>query len=216
MIGLSPAAGRDRLHLLCLGAHSDDLEIGCAGTVLRWLAEVPELHVTWVVLSAPGERAAEARRSARALLRGAASVELVLGDFTDAHFPAEFARLKAFFGDVARRCTPDVVLTHRLEDRHQDHRQVAELTWQTWRDQLILEYEIPKYEGDLGQPNVYVPLPDKVARRKIAHLMKHFGTQRSKGWFSEATFRALMALRGIECRAPSGLAEALHARKVVL
>lgn len=216
MIGLSPTAGRERLHLLCLGAHSDDLEIGCAGTVLRWLAEVPELHVTWVVLSAAGERAVEARRSAKALLRGAASLDLVLGDFSDAHFPAEFARLKAFFGDVAQRGTPDIVLTHRLEDRHQDHRQVAELTWQTWRDALILEYEIPKYEGDLGQPNVYVPLPDKIARRKVEHLMKHFGTQRSKGWFTEATFRALMALRGIECRAPSGHAEGLHARKVVL
>lgn len=216
MIALSPAAGRDRLHLLCLGAHSDDLEIGCAGTVLRWLAEVPALHVTWVVLSAPGERAAEARRSAKALLRGAASVDLVLGDFSDAHFPAEFARLKAFFAEVARRSTPDVVLTHRLEDRHQDHRQVAELTWQTWRDALVLEYEIPKYEGDLGQPNVYVPLPEKLARRKVEHLMKHFGSQRSKGWFSEATFRGLMALRGIECRAPSGMAEALHARKMVL
>lgn len=216
MIPLSPAAGRERLHLLCLGAHSDDLEIGCAGTLLRWLGEVPELHVTWVVLSAPGERAAEARRSAKALLRGAASLELVLGDFTDAHFPAEFARLKTFFSDLARRAQPDVVLTHRLEDRHQDHRQVAELTWQTWRDTLVLEYEIPKYEGDLGHPNVYVPLAEKTARRKVEHLMKHFGSQRSKAWFTEATFRGLMALRGIECRAPSGWAEALHARKVVL
>ncbi len=112
--------------------------------------------------------------------------------------------------------SPDLVLTHRLEDRHQDHRTVAELTWQTWRDHLILEYEIPKYEGDLGQPNVYVPLTAEQARRKVRHLMRHFGSQRSKGWFSEATFRGLMALRGIECRAPDGQAEALHARKVVL
>jgi LmbE family N-acetylglucosaminyl deacetylase len=216
MLSLNPAAGRGRLDLLCLGAHSDDIEIGCGGAVLRWLAEVPEVHVTWVVLSAPGERADEARRSAQALLKGAASVEVVIGDFTDAHFPSETARLKAFLSDIARRAPADVVLTHRLEDRHQDHRTVGELTWQTWRDHLVLEYEIPKYEGDLGQPNVYVPLPADIAQRKVQHLMAHFGTQRSKGWFAEATFQGLMALRGIECRAPSGQAEALHARKVVL
>jgi LmbE family N-acetylglucosaminyl deacetylase len=216
MLSLNPAAGRDRLHLLCLGAHSDDIEIGCGGAVLRWLAEVSEVHVTWVVLSAPGDRADEARRSAEALLAGAASAEVVIGDFTDAHFPSETARLKACLSDIARRTTADVVLTHRLEDRHQDHRTVGELTWQTWRDHLVLEYEIPKYEGDLGQPNVYVPLPADMAQRKVRHLMTHFGTQRSKGWFSEATFQGLMALRGIECRAPSGQAEALHARKVVL
>jgi LmbE family N-acetylglucosaminyl deacetylase len=215
-VPMNPAAGRTRLDLLCLGAHSDDLEIGCAGTLLRWLAEVPEVHVTWVVLSAPGERATEARRSARALLKGAASVELVIGDFTDAQFPAELPRLKAFLAALGQRARPDVVLTHRLEDRHQDHRTVAELTWQTWRDHLILEYEIPKYEGDLGQPNVYVPLPAALAQRKVRHLMRHFGSQRGKGWFNEATFRGLMALRAIECRAPDGQAEALHARKVVL
>lgn len=216
MLRLDPAAGRRRLHLLCLGAHSDDLEIGCGGVLLRWLAEVPELHLTWVVLSAPGERAQEARRSARALMKGAAGLEIVIGDFADAQFPAELPRLKAFLAELGRRVSPDLVLTHRLEDRHQDHRTVAELTWQTWRDHLILEYEIPKYEGDLGQPNVYVPLTAEQARRKVRHLMRHFGSQRSKGWFSEATFRGLMALRGIECRAPDGQAEALHARKVVL
>ena len=216
MLSLNPATGRDRLHLLCLGAHSDDIEIGCGGAVLRWLAEVPQLHVTWVVLSAPGVRADEARRSAETLLAGATSVEVVVGDFTDAHFPSETARLKTFLSDIARRTTADLVLTHRLEDRHQDHRTVGELTWQTWRDHLVLEYEIPKYEGDLGQPNVYVPLPAETAQRKVQHLMTHFGTQRSKGWFAEATFQGLMALRGIECRAPSGQAEAFHARKVVL
>jgi LmbE family N-acetylglucosaminyl deacetylase len=216
MLSLNPATGRDRLHLLCLGAHSDDIEIGCGGAMLRWLAEVPQLHVTWVVLSAPGVRADEARRSAETLLAGAASVEVVVGDFTDAHFPSETARLKTFLSEIARRTTADLVLTHRLEDRHQDHRTVGELTWQTWRDHLILEYEIPKYEGDLGQPNVYVPLPANTAQRKLQHLMQHFGTQRSKGWFTEATFQGLMALRGIECRAPSGQAEAFHARKVVL
>jgi LmbE family N-acetylglucosaminyl deacetylase len=216
MIPLSLAAGRQQLRLLCIGAHSDDLEIGCGGTLLRWLAEVPEVHVTWVVLSAPGGRADEARRSARALLRGAASVEVLLGQVADARFPAEFTRLKAFFAHLAQGTSPDVVLTHRLEDRHQDHRLVAELTWQTWRDHLVLEYEIPKYEADLGQPNVYVPLSNKLVDRKVAHLTRHFASQRSKAWFTEATFRGLMALRGLECRSPSGMAEALHARKVVL
>lgn len=204
------------LQVLCLGAHSDDIEIGCAGTLLRWLAERAQLSVTWVVFSAPGERAAEARRSARALLRRASALDLVIGDFADARLPSEWGRAKDFVSDVARRCRPDVVLTHRLEDRHQDHRLVAELSWQAWRDQLILEYEIPKYEADLGQPNVYVPLSPALAQRKLRHLMTHFGSQRSKDWFSESTFRALMALRGLECRAPSGQAEAFHLRKAIL
>jgi LmbE family N-acetylglucosaminyl deacetylase len=203
------------LKLLCLGAHSDDIEIGCAGTVLRWLAEYPQVEVTWVVLSAAGERGEEAERSAQALLAGAMRQDIVRGDFRDAHFPAEFERLKAFFRALGQRVQPDVVLTHRLEDRHQDHRQVAELSWQTWRNQLMFEYEIPKYEGDLGQPNAYVPLPSEVAARKVSHLMAHFGTQRSKDWFSAATFEGLMALRGIECRAPSGRAEGYTLRKAV-
>jgi LmbE family N-acetylglucosaminyl deacetylase len=158
----------------------------------------------------------EARRSARALLRGARSVEMVLGDFLDAHFPGDFARAKAFLSDVAQRTEADVVLTHNLDDRHQDHRLVAELTWQTWRNHLIAEYEIPKYEGDLGQPNLFLPLPTKIAERKVRHLMTYFASQRSKDWFTPATFRGLMALRGIECRAPSGMAEAFRVRKAVL
>ncbi len=219
MLPLTFGAGRppgEPLRVLCLGAHSDDIEIGCAGALLRWQAEYPGLDVTWVVLSASGARAEETRHSAQALLAGAARHEVILGDFRDAHFPAEFERLKAFFQDLGRRLQPDVVLTHRLEDRHQDHRQVAELTWQTWRSQLVLEYEIPKYEGDLGQPNVYLPLPAEIAERKVQHLLAHFGSQRSKDWFRAETFRALMALRGIECRAGSGFAEALHLRKAVL
>jgi LmbE family N-acetylglucosaminyl deacetylase len=180
MLPLELGLDRGPLRVLCLGAHSDDIEIGCAGTLLRWIAEHEEVHVTWVVFSAAGLRAVEARRSARALMRGAVTLDLVLGDFLDAHLPAEFARAKAFVGDVGKRTVPDVVLTHRLEDRHQDHRLVAELTSQTWRDHLILEYEIPKYEGDLGQPNLFVPLPDAIASRKVRHLLKHFGTQRSK------------------------------------
>jgi LmbE family N-acetylglucosaminyl deacetylase len=205
-----------RLRVLCLGAHSDDIEIGCAGTLLRLQREGRKLEVTWAVLSADGRRSEEARRSAGAMLRGAASLEVVLGDLPDAHFPQEFGKAKAFVAALRKRSDPDVVFTHRLEDRHQDHRLVAELTWQSWRDHLILEYEIQKYEGDLGQPNFFVPLARREAARKVAHLMRHFATQRSRDWFSEDAFNALMRLRGIECRAPSGFAEAFHVRKALL
>jgi LmbE family N-acetylglucosaminyl deacetylase len=208
--------GKRPLALLCLGAHSDDVEIGCAGTVLEMLRRHRRVDVTWVVLSAQDERAAEARRSARALLRGATNVQLVLGTCTDGHFPAEFRQLKAQFEELKRRVEPDLILSHRLEDRHQDHRLIAELTWQTWRNALILEYEIPKYEGDLGQPNLFVPLAQATAARKVRHLMRHFGSQRSRSWFRPETFNALMHLRGVECRAPSGLAEAFHLRKASL
>lgn len=182
---------------------------------MRWLREYQRVEVTWVVASVTEARAKEARSSARALARGAASLDIVLGDFQDAHLPAEFARVKSFVGDLRDRVRPDVILTHRLEDRHQDHRLLAELTWQTWRDHLILEYEVHKYEGDLGQPNFFVPLSNALARRKAAHLVRHFASQRSKTWFDEENFLALMRIRGIECRAPSGFAEAFTARKIV-
>ena len=216
MLSLAVGPGREALRVLCIGAHADDIEIGCAGLLLKWLAEVPSVDITWVVMSAGSEREREARRSARALTRGAARLQLILGDFEDTRIGLDLARAQAFMHDVSGRCAPDVVLTHRLEDRHQDHRFIAELTWQTWRDHLILEYEIPKYEGDLGQPNLYVPLTAPVVRRKVQHLLRHFGTQSGKGWFVEATFRGLMALRGIECRSTSGLAEAFTMRKGVL
>lgn len=201
--------------VLCIGAHSDDIEIGCAGTLLEWRQRYPALQVCWVVMSTDDLRATEARKSARSLL-GKTLHQFILGNFKDGHLPAQFSEAKAFLASVRERFSPDVVLTHRLDDRHQDHRLIAEMTWQTWRDQLILEYEIPKYEGDLGQPNLYVPLTRKHADRKLRHLITHFGSQRSKDWFSEPVFSGLMHLRGIECRAESGCAEAFHARKVVL
>lgn len=208
--------GNRPLELLCLGAHSDDLEIGCAGTVLELLRRYARVSVTWVVLSAAGERAREAKRSARALLRGATGARIVLGGYTDGHFPADFTQIKSQFEEIRRRVEPDLILTHRLDDRHQDHRLAAELTWQTWRNHLILEYEIPKYEGDLGQPNLFVPLSKATAARKVRHLMRHFGSQRSRSWFRPETFKALMHLRAIECRAASGSAEAFHLRKAMI
>jgi len=216
MLGLPLTTDRQRLSVLCLGAHGDDIEIGCGGALLRWLKEYRRVEVTWVVASATAARAKEVRGSAEALARGVARLDLVLGDFQDAHLPAEFLRVKSFIGALQKRVRPDVILTHRLEDRHQDHRLLAELTWQTWRDHLILEYEIPKYEGDLGQPNFFVPLTASQARRKAAHVVRHFATQRSKSWFSEENFLALMRVRGLECRARSGFAEGFTVRKAVL
>jgi LmbE family N-acetylglucosaminyl deacetylase len=204
------------LRLLCIGAHSDDLEIGCGGTVLTWLASMPANEVTWVVLSAEGARASEARRSARALLTHAAARKVVIGNFRDGYLPAQYSEVKSFFEDLKGEVDPDVVLTHWLHDRHQDHRLAAELTWNTWRNHLVLEYEILKYEGDLGQPNAYVHVPAALARRKAAHLQRHFASQRSKAWFTADNFLGLMRLRGLECRALSGFAEAFHARKFVL
>jgi LmbE family N-acetylglucosaminyl deacetylase len=204
------------LSVLCLGAHSDDIEIGCGGLVLSLLRERPDVEVRWVVASAAGARADEAQRSADAFLRGARGCQIDCWAFRDGFFPAEAAAIKERFEGLKREISPDIVLTHRLEDRHQDHRVLAELTWNTFRDHLVLEYEIPKYEGDLGTPNVFVPLSPDVARTKIAHLMTFFGTQRSKRWFSEGLFEGLMRIRGVEAGLDQGFAEAFHARKAVL
>ncbi len=217
MLSLLPKIPRDRpVRLLCIGAHSDDIEIGCGGTVATWLDSWPAVEVTWIVLSAAGERAVEARRSATALLRRAAGVQLVLTEFRDGYLPAEYADVKQHFELLKRQVDPDIILTPALEDRHQDHRLAAELTWNTWRDHLIYEYEIAKYEGDLGKPNLYVPVPARIAKRKLAHLERYFGSQRARTWFRAENFEALMRLRGLECRSPSGFAEAFHGRKLVL
>lgn len=204
------------LRLLCIGAHSDDLEIGCGGTLLTWLANMPAIEVTWVVLSAQGARAAEARRSANALLRRAAARKILIADFRDGYLPAQYADAKNFFENLKTEVEPDVVFTHWLRDRHQDHRLTAELTWNTWRNHLVLEYEIPKYEGDLMPPNAYVGVPALLARRKVDHLSRYFSSQRSKDWFLAENFLGLMRVRGMESRSPSGYSEAFHARKLVL
>lgn len=217
MIRLEPIISADRpVRLLCIGAHSDDLEIGCGGTILSWLKTGRAVDIAWVVVSASEERALEARRSAKTLLRGATRVQVFFGGFQDGYLPAKYSQAKTFFEDLKCKVKPDVIFTHCLHERHQDHKLVGELTWNTWRDHLIYEYEIPKYEGDLPQPNAYVPLSAQLARRKIAHLVRHFGSQRNKEWFRAEVFEAQMLVRGIECRAPSGFAEAFHARKVLL
>jgi LmbE family N-acetylglucosaminyl deacetylase len=200
-----------------VGAHSDDIEIGCSATLLRWVAEHPGLAVTWVVLSAEdADRAEEARASAAAFTAGAGDVEIVVEAFPERFFPYEGARIKRWFDDLGARLRPDVVLTHRRDDVHQDHRLAADLVWNTFRDQLILEYEIPKWEGDLGQPNVFVPVSREIAQRKVDLLMAQFPSQHGRYWFTPETFWAMLRLRGVEARSASGYAEAFHARKIVL
>lgn len=201
--------------VLCLGAHADDIEIGCGATLLQWIEQHPQLRVTWVVWSAAGARAAEAADSARSFLAGVRQHEVFVEEFRDAYFPAQWQAIKQRLSIIADQVQPDVVLTHRLEDRHQDHRVIAELTWNAFRNHLLLEYEIPKFEGDLTTPNFYVPVSAKLVARKAELLNQHFASQAVKDWFSDSTFAALMRLRGLECRSPSGYAEAFHARKLV-
>jgi LmbE family N-acetylglucosaminyl deacetylase len=206
---LALALPGERLSVLCLGAHSDDIEIGAGGTLLTLIAGPRPIDVHWCVLSASGARADEAQAAADDLLRGAATASVELATFRDGYFNRDFEALKT-------RIRPDVIFTHRRDDAHQDHREVAQLTWNSFRDHLILEYEIPKWDGDLGQPNAYMPLGKHVMERKCAVLMEHFGSQRSKDWFDPTTFQSLARLRGMECRAPDGFAEAFTLRKTVL
>jgi LmbE family N-acetylglucosaminyl deacetylase len=210
-----PTGGRRRLSVLCLGAHSDDIEIGCGGTMLSLLAAHPATRVHWVVFSAPGRRGDEARRSAARFLRAAGAAEVELHEFQDGFFPHQGAAIKEVFEGL-KPVAPDLVFTHHGADRHQDHRVVSELTWNTFRDHLVLEYEIPKYDGDLTTPSVYVPLPSRHRRRKVALLMDCFPSQRRKRWFTPGTFEGVMRIRGIECAAAEGYAEGFHGRKLTL
>jgi LmbE family N-acetylglucosaminyl deacetylase len=216
LLALNPRRSGAPLRILCLGAHSDDIEIGCAGTLSQLAARRPRPEFRWVVWSAVGSRAREAERGAKKVLGSAAAAAVRLHEFRDGYFPTYFDAIKDAFESLAREFSPDIVFTHARADRHQDHRVVSDLTWNTFRKQLILEYEIPKWDGDLGQPNLYVPLSASAVKRKSKSLLDAFGTQRSKDWFSEETFLGLMRLRGMECRAPDGYAEAFHARKIIL
>ena len=216
MRALNLAQPSERLSVLCLGAHSDDIEIGAGGTILGWIASGIRLETHWCVLSAIGPRAAEAEASAAAFLAGAASASIELAQFEDGRFPYQGNEIKAWIEALRDRVDPDVVLTHRMSDAHQDHREICQLTWNLFRDHLILEYEIPKWDGDLDRPNFYVPLTAAVLERKIELLLAHFGSQRSKDWFDAETFRGLARLRGMECRSPERWAEAFVLRKARL
>lgn len=207
----APAAGVP-LRLLALGAHADDVEIGAGGTLLRLAGSAP-LEARVVVLSADERRASEARESAAAFLNGA-RVAVETHNLPDGRFPSEWNQVKEILESCAGTWTPDLVLSPSRSDSHQDHRTVADLVTTVFRDHLVLEYEIPKWDGDLGQPTVYVPLADEVMGRKIDLLWEHFVSQRGRDWFDEQVFRGLARLRGMECRA--GYAEAFSCRKLVL
>lgn len=217
MISISLSRPDSRpLEILCLGCHSDDIEIGCGGTILRLAQQHPDSVFHWVVFSAIGVREDEARRGASLFTECGKLRGPVLKPFRDSFMPFVGADVKDVFEELKENIQPDLLFTHYRRDAHQDHRLVSELTWNTFRDHLVLEYEIPKYDGDLSQPNFYVPLPDGIYQQKVHYLLDVFQSQRTKSWFQESTFLGLMRLRGMECNSASGYAEAFHCRKLVL
>lgn len=201
--------------LVVLGAHSDDVEIGAGATVLALGGTYPAAKITWVVFAASGRREKEARASAAQFTEHFAEADIRIHAFPDGRFPSVTGEIKDVFESL-KETTPDLVLTHYRDDRHQDHRSISELTWQTFRNHCILEYEIPKYDGDLGRPNLFVPVDELRREAKLSALRTHFASQHGKGWFTDDTFNGLMRLRGIECQSPTGYAEAFYARKMVL
>lgn len=203
------------LNILCLGCHSDDIEIGCGGTILRLIEEHPEWRFHWVVFSAIGVRRAEAERAAELFVGKPRLERMMLHEFRDGFMPYLGSEVKMRFEEMKSMISPDVIFTHNRDDAHQDHRLISELTWNTFRNHLILEYEIPKYDGDIRQPSVFVPLKRETYESKVRFLLEAFQSQQYKSWFEESTFLSMMRLRGMECNAASGYAEAFYCRKIV-
>ncbi len=201
--------------ILCLGAHPDDIEIGCGGAVLRLKRQYPRAFFHWIVFSGAGERCAEAHRAARLFTDGA-ECSVVVGQFKDGFLPYEGKSVKAFFEEIKTKISPDLIFTHYRRDAHQDHRLLSELTWNTFRNHLILEYEIPKYDGDISSPNVFFPIDDDIREDKIDYLFEAFRSQQCKPWFRRETFCGLMRMRGMECNSPTGYAEGFYCRKMVI
>ena len=213
MIPLFGGTGNDQpMEIVCLGCHPDDIEIGCGGTLLRLAAERPNAKIHWVVFTGCGPRIEEARKGAA--LFGYTTP--ILKSFQDGFMPYQATEVKAACEELKKAFSPDLIFTHYRGDAHQDHRLVGEMTWQTFRNHLILEYEIPKYDGDLGTPNVFVTLTEELSHRKATQVINTFPSQQQKHWFREETLLALMRLRGVECASPSGYAEAFYGRKLVL
>ncbi len=202
------------LRILCLGAHPDDIEIGCGGTILRLIAENPEAEIFWIVFGSQGRRTEEACASAEAFLGPLQQKKVAVKDFRDGFFPYIGTEIKEYFEAVKQEISPDLILTHCRNDLHQDHRLINELTWNTFRDHLILEYEVPKYDGDLGAPNFYVHLDESVCQRKIGYIFQHYESQREKYWFTKDALLSILRLRGMESRAPDGYAEGFYCRKM--
>jgi LmbE family N-acetylglucosaminyl deacetylase len=215
MLSLNPKS-KGPFQVLCLGAHSDDIEIGCGGTILRWLAEGKSLAVTWVIFSADAVRRREAEMGAQLLLAGAESMKVICHEHRDSFFPDLGKDIKEHFLSLQQTYDPDLVFTHYRQDLHQDHRVVSNLTWNVFRNHLILEYEIPKYDGDLGSPNLFVPLDPAICRRKIQLIFSSFRSQIARHWFTRDTFLALLRLRGVECCSPTKYAEAFYCRKIII
>lgn len=204
------------LRILCLGAHPDDIEVGCGGTIQRLIEEVHETHFFWIVFSGDGKRGKEAYEGARVFLNKVKSKKIDVQQFRESYFPFIGARIKDYFEKLKKEFSPDIIFTHYTNDAHQDHRLVSNLTWNTFRDHFILEYEVPKYDGDLGNPNLYVHLNESDVQRKIEYICDIFRTQKEKQWFTEETFRSILRIRGVESNSPSKYAEAFYCRKIVL
>jgi LmbE family N-acetylglucosaminyl deacetylase len=207
---------RTKARILCVGAHCDDIEIGCSGALQALLQRRRSAVVDWVVLSGTAVRRKEARSAMMRLIPPRHRGVLQFGEFPDGRFPAHYAGIKDFFESLKRLPSPHLVFCHERPDRHQDHRIVNEMVWNTFRDHLVLEYEVPKWDGGLGEPNLYVPMSAAQLRNKVRHLLAAYASQRHRDWFTAETFVALARLRGIECRAPGGYAEAFYARKARL
>jgi len=204
------------LKILCLGAHPDDIEIGCGGTILRLVEEAPKAQFCWVVFSGNPKRSEEACQSADFFLREAKSKKIFVEKFRESYFPFIGAQIKDFFEKLKTEFSPDLIFTHYSSDAHQDHRLISDLTWNTFRDHFILEYEIPKYDGDFGNPNLHICLTESHVTQKTSHICNIFQTQKEKQWFDEETFRSILKLRGVECNSPSRFAEAFYCPKIVL
>ena len=202
--------------ILCLGAHSDDIEIGCGGTILRLLEDLPKAQIYWVVFSANEQRHIEALKGAENFLNTTKNKIIDVQNFRESYFPFIGDKIKDYFEKIKNNFSPDIIFTHYAHDAHQDHQFISNLSWNTFRDHLILEYEIPKYDGDLGNPNFYVNLSEKNTREKIDYICNTFQSQKKKQWFDEETFRSLLRIRGVECNSPSKYAEAFYCRKLVL
>jgi LmbE family N-acetylglucosaminyl deacetylase len=213
MLGLSLGSAAKRI--LAIGCHSDDIEIGCGALLLALAKTRPDVSVTWVVLTTAGDREVEARKSAAVFLEGFADTNVITRQFRDGFLPYSGPGVKEFFEEL-KAAEPDLIFTHASHDLHQDHRLASELTWNTFRNHLILEYEIPKYDGDLGRPNVFMVVEEEIARRKAALVCEHFATQREKHWFDEELFLSVLRLRGMEAGSPTRYAEAYYSRKLVL
>ena len=201
--------------ILCLGAHPDDIEIGCGGTILRFMKEVPKAQYRWIVFSGTKIRAKEALKSASAFLDGVESKQIDIHNFKESYFPFIGAEIKDCFEKLKKEFNPDIIFTHYTKDAHQDHKLISKLTWNTFRDHLIFEYEIPKYDGDLGSPNLFLSLSEFLIQKKIDYLCNNFPSQKKKSWFSKETFRSILRIRGMESNSPDKYAESFYCRKIL-